>query len=78
MDLYGKKDKSLAQMSVIIILDTLILAASGWILFGDGYHAVFSISDISVSLNQSLGYIFLFIFNCIIYLRMLITIGYLA
>lgn len=78
MDLYGKKDKSIAQKTVIIILETIILAASGWILFGGGYHAIFTKSTVTVTPDQSLRHTFLFIFNCIIYARMLITIGYLV
>ena len=78
MDQYGKKDKSIAQKIIIIILETIILAISGWILFGGGYHVIFTKSITSVTPDQSLRHTFLFIFNCIIYARMLITIGYLV
>ena len=78
MDLYGKKDRSFPQKAFIIVLETIILAASGWILFGNGYHVLFTKSALTVSPDQSLRHIFLFIFNCIIYGRMLVTIGYLV
>ncbi len=78
MDLYEKKDKSIAQKTVIIVLETIILAISGWILFGGGYHKIFSSTAITVSQNQSARRFILFAFNCIIYLRMIITIGYMV
>ncbi len=78
MDLYGKKDKSIAQKTVIIALETIILAISGWILFGGGYHTIFSSSGLNVSPEQSSRRVILFAFNCIIFLRMIITIAYLV
>jgi hypothetical protein len=75
MDLYNKKDRSIPQKTVLIILETLILGISYWILFSGGYHKILSSSNNSIGNNTR--HLLLFIFNVVVFLRILITIFYL-
>ena len=77
MDLYDKKDKSIPQKTVVILLESIIILISWWILFGEGYHAIFSSSDPSVSESQLIRRGLLLILNFMVFLRMLVTILYL-
>ncbi|MEO7119567.1 MAG: DUF1295 domain-containing protein [Ginsengibacter sp.] len=70
MDLYSQKSKSTPQKVVIILLEIIIIAFSYWILFGGGYHTIFS-SSLNKG-NQNRHWI-LFLFNCIVFIRICIT-----
>jgi hypothetical protein len=73
MELYGQKSKSIPQKTVIVLLETVILAASWHLLFGDG------LSRIGVDLDPGdlTRRILVFAFNCVVYLRMWITMTFL-
>jgi protein-S-isoprenylcysteine O-methyltransferase Ste14 len=75
MDLYNKKDKSIAQKVTLIALEVLILGISYWILFLNGYNRIFSSSD-PVDGNPT-RHLILFIFNVVVFIRILITVFYL-
>jgi protein-S-isoprenylcysteine O-methyltransferase Ste14 len=75
MDLYSKKDKSISQKVVLIVLEIIILWVSYWILFVGGYHQLFSLSIVGNGSNSR--HIILFVFNLIVFCRICITIFYL-
>jgi protein-S-isoprenylcysteine O-methyltransferase Ste14 len=70
MDLYSQKGKSTSQKILIILLEVSIIAFSYWILFSGGYHTIFSSSGKKGNENRHL---ILFFFNCIVFLRICIT-----
>ncbi len=74
MDLYGQKDKSILQKTVLIILEVLVLAFSYWILFEGGFGRIFS-GAAGVRGNET-RHVIIFLFNCIVFLRILITVFY--
>ena len=77
MDLYGEKSKSIPQKTLLLILEVIILIVSYWILFNNGYRKLMSpFLDITVTGNK-IRHILLFSFNCVVFLRILITIFYL-
>jgi len=75
MDLYNKKDRSIPQKTVLLLLEIILIGISFWILFGDGYGKIVS-SGLPVSGN-GIRHSILFIFNLIVFMRMCITIFYL-
>ncbi len=75
MDLYNQKDKSIPQKTILIILEIVILGISYWILFAGGYNALFS-SSYPITGNET-RHLLLFIFNLVVFLRILITMFYL-
>jgi protein-S-isoprenylcysteine O-methyltransferase Ste14 len=77
MELYRQTSKSIPQKTVLLILEVLILCISYWILFNNGYQKLMSsFLDVNVTGNK-IRHTLLFIFNCIVFMRMLITILYL-
>lgn len=74
MDLYTKKDKSILQKVIIILLEIAIIGISYWILFLGGYHKLFH--SIGVDGNET-RHLILFIFNLIVFIRVCITMFYL-
>lgn len=77
MDLYGEKSKSIPQKTVLLVLEIIILGVSYWILFGNGYRKIMSSFTETFATGNNVRHIILFIFNCIVFLRILITIFYL-
>ena len=75
MELYERKDSSYPQKAVLITLEIIILGISYWILFLNGYNRVFP-SSTQVTGNN-LRHIFIFIFNIVVFLRILFTIFFL-
>ncbi len=75
MDLYPRKEKSYPQKITLIILELVILGISYWILFANGYNKIFSSSDI-VTGNPT-RHLILFIFNIVVFIRILVTAFYL-
>jgi len=41
LDLYSRKDKSIPQKIIILVLEITILGISYWILFKGGYYNIF-------------------------------------
>ncbi len=76
MDLYNKKDRSIPQKTVLIILEILILIISYWILFEGGYNIIFSPSI--PAKGNNIRHIIIFIFNLIVFLRICLTVFYLV
>ncbi|MDQ2862287.1 MAG: DUF1295 domain-containing protein [Bacteroidota bacterium] len=70
MDLYSQKTDSIPQKIVIIILEIIIIAFSYWILFGEGYHKIFSSSTGN---GNEIRHLILFLFNCMVFLRIFVT-----
>lgn len=75
MDLYGKKDKSIPQKLVITVLEFAILAFSYWILFDKGYTKIFSFR--SENGGNDARHVLIFIFNCVVFARISVTVFYL-
>ena len=75
--MYGKTSRSIPQKVLIIILETLILWASYYILFQGGFQQLAVIFHWNVTAGDMTRRIVLFVFNCVVYVRMLITMGYL-
>ncbi len=75
MDLYGKEDKSIPQKIVLTVLEIVILVFSYWILFDKGYSVIFSAGRENAG-NET-RHLILFVFNCIVFARILITVFYL-
>jgi len=75
MDLYNKKDRSIPQKSVLLILEIIILLLSYWILFMGGYERIFSSSSSDGNYTR---HIIVFTFNLILFLRMIFTMFYLV
>ena len=75
MDLYNKKDNSIPQKAIILLLEILILGISYWILFKGGYNKIFSSS--SPINGYGIRHLVLFAFNIVVFLRLCITIFYL-
>jgi len=73
MELYGQKSKSILQKAVIILLETVILAASWHLLFGDGLSRMW----VDLQPGDPTRRIVVFSFNCAVYLRMWITMTFL-
>ena len=75
--MYGKTSKSIPQKALIIALETLILWASFYILFQGGFQQLAALFHWNVVDGNMTRRVVLFAFNCVVYLRMLITMGYL-
>lgn len=75
MDMYNKKDRSIPQKVVILLLEVLLIAASYWILFDKGYEKIFK-SKSMIEVND-LRHSIIFAFNIILFLRLLLTTFYL-
>jgi protein-S-isoprenylcysteine O-methyltransferase Ste14 len=75
MELYGRKDKSILQKIIVLILEIIILGISYWILFEEGYNVIFP--QVQVHEVNEIRRIIIFIFNCIVFFRILFTIFYL-
>lgn len=73
VELYGQKSKSIPQKSVIILLETAILAASYHLLFGDGWSRM----GVDLHPGDLTRRILVFSFNCVVYVRMWITMTFL-
>ncbi len=71
MDLYSKKSKSIPQKAIIILLEIIFITISYWILFNGGYHRIFSSENDN---GNNSRHIILFIFNCIVFSRICITL----
>ena len=74
MDLYGKKDKSIPQKFILVILEIVILGISYLILFSGGYAKIFPLGPENTG-NET-RHIILFVFNCVVFSRILITMFY--
>ncbi len=74
MDLYGKKDKSIPQKTIIIILEILVLGVSYWILFKGGFNKLFPATGL-IKGNES-RHVILFVFNITVFFRICITMFY--
>lgn len=72
--MYGKKDKSLFQKTILLILEVLILGISYWILFEGGYNKIFSSGR--GNNGNAIRHAMIFIFNIIVFLRILVTVFY--
>lgn len=77
MDLYGSYDKSIPQKTVMLISETIILALSFWILFLNGFETIAGIFNLHVSEGSYQRHVVIFVFNCIVYIRIWITTTYL-
>jgi len=75
MDMYGKTSRSIPQKLVMLGLEICILAASYWILFLGGYNMFFPSNSLEGVFARHLT---TFIFNCIVFARMLVTFFYLV
>lgn len=75
--MYGKTSRSIPQKMLIITLETLILWASYYILFQGGFQQAAVLFHWNITDGDTTRRFMLFIFNCVVYLRMLITMGYL-
>lgn len=71
MDLYSRKSKSTPQKLLILFLEVLLIALSYWILFEGGYQKIFSTE---VGVGNIYRHWVLFIFNCIVFGRICITL----
>ncbi|NOR82426.1 MAG: DUF1295 domain-containing protein [Ardenticatenales bacterium] len=73
MELYGQKSRSILQKAIIILLETVILAASWHLLFGDGLSRM----GVDLQPGDPTRRILVFSFNCVVYVRMWITMTFL-
>ncbi len=78
MDLYGQTSKSIPQKAVLVFLEIIIICVSYWILFGNGYQKLTSWFSETEVTGNNLRHLLLFIFNCIVFLRLLVTFFYLV
>jgi len=74
MELYGKKDRSILQKSIILVLEVVIVALSYWILFREGYFKIFQSSEHII--GNEVRHILLFAFNLIVFVRICFTLFY--
>lgn len=77
MDLYGKKSKSIPQKATVIFLELILLAISFWILFRDGGTSLLSKIGIHAEAGIYQGRVIVFIFSCIVFLRLTLMMLYL-
>jgi len=75
--MYGKTSRSIPQKVFIIALETLFLWASYHILFQGGFEQLAAFLHRNATAGAMTRRAALFAFNCVVYLRMLITMGYL-
>jgi len=75
--MYGKYSKSIPQKTFIIGLETLLLVTSYVILFQGGFEWLAAIFHWNVLPGDLTRRSVLFIFNCVVYVRMLVTMFYL-
>ena len=71
MDMYNQKDKSYPQKIILTTLEIIIIGFSYWILFANGYNKIFSPTNPLV--GNSIRHIIIFIFNIVVFLRILVT-----
>jgi len=74
MDMYGQKDKSTPQKIVMKLFEIVILFLSFWILFGNGYSTITGNENPSGLFAR---HVILFVFNCIVFIRITFTMFYL-
>ena len=74
MDMYGQKDKSIPQKTVMKLFEFIILAVSFRILFGSGYTEITGYRGEPGLFSR---HALLFVFNCIVFIRMTFTMFYL-
>ena len=77
MDLYGKEGKSLPQKTLITVLEILIIVLSYWILFDNGYYKILFFANPSGGEGIFIRHLIIFIFNLIVFFRILLTTFYL-
>lgn len=77
MDLYGTKSESSRQKAVLLTLETLLLFMSYWILMKEGGSKVLNGLGIEAEAGNESRRVVFFVLNCVIYLRMWLTIAYL-
>lgn len=75
--MYARYSKSIPQKLFIVGLETLLLWASYWILFQGGFEQIAALFHWNVTPGDPARHTVLFIFNCIVYARMLLTMFYL-
>lgn len=75
MEIYNKKDRSIPQKLLVVILEIIIIAISYWILFDNGYNVIFSEKEPVI--GNKFRHLVLFLFNCIVFFRLCITFFYL-
>jgi protein-S-isoprenylcysteine O-methyltransferase Ste14 len=74
MDLYNQKNKSYPQKIVLTVLEIVIILISYWILFANGYNKIFH--PVNPVTGNYFRHIILFIFNIVVFLRILVTSFY--
>lgn len=74
MDMYGRKDRSLPQKWGMVGLEGLFMLTSFWILFGDGFQRL--LPFMRSGDGNDARHVALFVFNCIVFLRMTLTFFY--
>ena len=75
MDLYNQKSKSYPQKIVLTVLEIVIILISYWILFENGYNKIFH--QVNPVTGNYTRHLILFIFNIVVFLRILVTTFYL-
>ena len=77
MELYGRKSKSIPQKIWIISAESLVLLLSYYLLFEGGIARVGGIIGVDFSEGIFVRRLIIFLFSCVVYIRMWITIAYL-
>lgn len=77
MDIYGEKSSALPQKLVVTALETLLLVASAWILFGDGGVMLAGWFSWPIPIEIPTRRIVIFGFSVVILARMAFTMFYL-
>ncbi len=77
MRLYGSHKNSLPQKITILVLESFILVLSCSLLLGSGFKFVNNTFGFNISPGDFTGRMIIFFFNCVVYIRMWITITYL-
>lgn len=76
MDMYGQKSKSIPQKLIMTVLQVLMVAGGGWILFGGGFDWIYSKFGYSYTEGNWNRRMVLMLFNGILFIRMNITLFY--
>jgi protein-S-isoprenylcysteine O-methyltransferase Ste14 len=76
--MYSHHARSIPQKSLIIVLESLILWASYVILFQGGFAWLLSLFGRAAAPGNVTRHVIIFILNCVVYVRMWITIAYLV
>lgn len=72
--MYGSKDRSLPQKWLTVALEAFFMWVSFWILFGDGFQRLLPFMHSAG--GNPMRHLLLFVFNCIVFLRMGFTFFY--